>query len=155
MKNRRCMFANTLIAAAVFAAIPALAQDEPAEYRDRTEHREAWRRGYDQGFERGYRKGLEEGERRAAAAIAPPAPVAGPIRVSSAFYGSGSKNCNATHFVARHADGRRSHSFEVTNNICGDPAKGDRKSLEVSYLCGSIAKTASAFEHRSISLDCN
>lgn len=34
------------------------------------------------------------------------------------------------------------------------PEYRDRKSLEVAYRCGEIDKTASAFEHRTISLDC-
>lgn len=38
--------------------------------------------------------------------------------------------------------------------MCGDPSPGDRKSLEVTYVCGSVAKTASANEHRSVTLDC-
>ena len=51
-------------------------------------------------------------------------------------------------------NGRRTASFEVTNDMCGDPAKGDRKQLEITYVCGSIAKTASAYEHRTVYLDC-
>ncbi len=56
--------------------------------------------------------------------------------------------------MARRVNGRLSASFEVTNELCGDPAKGDRKQLEVTYICGSIAKTASAYEHRTLYLDC-
>jgi hypothetical protein len=39
--------------------------------------------------------------------------------------------------------------------MCGDPAKGQRKSLEATYRCGEIEKTASANEHRTIYLDCS
>ena len=56
------------IAAAIgmIAALPALAadDDEPPEYRDRGEARDAYRRGYERGFERGFQKGLAEGQRR-------------------------------------------------------------------------------------------
>ena len=45
-------------------------------------------------------------------------------------------------------------SVEVTNDICGDPSPGSRKSLDVTYVCGTIAKTANAFEHRNVDLDC-
>jgi hypothetical protein len=38
--------------------------------------------------------------------------------------------------------------------MCGDPARGDRKELNVTYICGTIAKSASAYEHRTIYLDC-
>lgn len=36
----------------------------------------------------------------------------------------------------------------------GDPAPGQRKSLEVTYICGKVVRTASAYEHRSLYLDC-
>ena len=71
------------------------------------------------------------------------------------MYGTSSKSCNATHYVARRANGNRTFSFEVNNSMCGDPAKGDRKELTVTYICGSIAKTAQAYEHRTIYLDCS
>ena len=153
------MTRKILIAAALAATLgPAMslqAQDEPAEYRDRAEAREAWRRGYERGFERGYEKGLAEGERRGASSPPPPPPRTGPIHVMRATYGSESRSCDATRWVASRANGRKRHSFEVTNAICGDPARGDRKSLEVAYRCGEIGKTASAFEHRTIYLDCS
>jgi hypothetical protein len=79
----------------------------------------------------------------------------GPIRVSRAFYGTTSKSCDATRYVARRADGNRSHSLQVTNGMCGDPAHGDRKTLEVTYSCGDVAKSASAREHQTVYLDCN
>jgi hypothetical protein len=144
---RPVLFAMTLA-----AAIPAYAQSpDPGE-------REAYRRGYEEGFARGYRKGLDEGQPRVAPPPPPPppqAPVAnGPIRVTGAFYGTPSKNCDATRYVGSRANGKRSYSFEVSNNICGDPARGDRKTLEVTYRCGRLDKTASANEHRTVYLDC-
>ncbi len=51
-------------------------------------------------------------------------------------------------------NGRRTASVQVNNEMCGDPARGDRKELEVTFICGSIAKTASAYEHRTLYLDC-
>jgi hypothetical protein len=134
-------------------AVPAYPQSPDAE------EREAYRCGYEEGFARGYRKGLDEGQQRVSppppAAAAPPPIVTGPIRVTGAYYGTSSKNCDATRHVASRANGKRSYSFDVSNSICGDPARGDRKSLEVSYRCGRIDKTASANEHRTIYLDCN
>jgi len=53
------------------------------------------------------------------------------------------------------ANGRMTATLDVTNDICGDPSPGDRKSLDVTYGCGAIGKTASANEHRSVSLDCS
>ena len=158
--------------AAAAAALPVAAQpvkpsydrpsyEEPQEYRDRSdEFREAFRRGYERGFERGYERGLAEGERRAANAVpppppAPPAPRIGPIRITGAYYGTSSRNCDATRWLAHRANGKRSYSVEVTNEICGDPAHGQRKELEVTYRCGDIEKTASANEHRTIYLNCS
>ena len=118
---------------------------------------DAYRRGYDEGYERGYQRGLEEGERRARAAMAPPAPAVpriGPIHVTGATYGSPAHKCDATRHVARRADGKMSYSFEVSNEMCGDPSHGDRKELAVTYRCGDVLKTASANEHRNIYLDC-
>lgn len=139
-----------LAACLAFLALPATAQD-----RDSGDYREGYRRGYDDGFASGYRKGLTESSRPAppAAAPAPPRPT-GPITVSTAYYGTSSKSCDATRWLARRVNGRRTASVQVNNEMCGDPARGDRKELEVTFICGSIAKTASAYEHRTLYLDC-
>jgi len=144
-----------MIVAALAAgtAFAAMAQS----YEERHESaREAYRRGYDEGFERGYRKGLEEADRRARAPVPPPppAPARGPIHVTGAAYGSSAHKCDASRYVARRANGKMSYSFEVTNEMCGDPSHGDRKELEVTYRCGDFVKTASANEHRTVYLDC-
>jgi hypothetical protein len=150
------------VAALMGIAVPAWAQGDDRGERYRSEEaREAYRRGYEEGFARGYRKGQDEGEQRAPILVPPPPPApppnvpTGPIRVSGAYYGTSEKNCEATAYTASRANGKRSYSFEVTNKICGDPAPGDRKSLEVTYYCGRLSKTASANEHRTIYLDCN
>ena len=161
---------SLLALALLLASTAAVAQpgraapDEPAEYRDRHEEREAYRRGYERGYDRGYQRGIEEGARRAPPAAmavppppaaAPPAPVLGPIKITSAFYGSTSKNCDATRWLARQANGKRTHSVKVTNEICGDPHHGQRKTLEVTYWCGAVSRTASAREHQDIYLNCH
>ena len=64
------------------------------------------------------------------------------------------ENCNATRWLAPKVNGRVNASVTVSNSICGDPAPGARKSLEVTYICGSFVKTASANEHRTVYLDC-
>jgi hypothetical protein len=159
------MKTNTLLfsAAIALAVLPASAQpyrateDEPAEYRHKEAEREAYRRGYERGYDRGYAKGMAEGNRGAnmAPPAAPPPPVAlGPIRIAGAFYGTSNKTCDATRFVRRHADGKGSSSFNVTNDMCGDPSRGDRKTLEVTYWCGQVSKTASAREHQTIYMSC-
>lgn len=156
MKNDERRFLRVLAATVALSAPCAYAaNDEPPEYRDRSDYREAYQRGYERGFERGYAKGLADGERRAAPPPAPPpAPRIGPIRVTGATYGTASRNCDATRWVGNRANGKRSFSFNVTNEMCGDPARGDRKSLDVTYRCGELLKSASANEHRTIFLDC-
>jgi hypothetical protein len=133
-------------------------EDEPAEYRNKEAEREAYRRGYERGFDRGYAKGMEgRGANMAPAAPPPPPPppvALGPIRIAGAFYGTSSKTCDATRFVRRHADGKSSSSFNVTNEMCGDPSHGDRKSLEVTYWCGQVSKSASAREHQTLYMSC-
>jgi len=150
---RQCL---TLV---LFVALgtPAFAFDGEEPQENRSDYRDGYRRGYDDGFAAGYRKALDEGRRPPppppAAAPAPPRPT-GPITVSTAYYGTSAKSCDATRWVARRVNGRRTASFEISNAMCGDPAQGDRKQLEVTYVCGTIAKTASAYEHRTIYLDC-
>jgi hypothetical protein len=146
------------LALALFVALgtPAFAIDGEESQENRSDYRDGYRRGYDDGFAAGYRKALDEGRRPPpppAAAPAPPRPT-GPITVSTAYYGTSAKSCDATRWVARRVNGRRTASFEISNAMCGDPAPGDRKQLEVTYVCGTIAKTASAYEHRTIYLDC-
>ena len=129
--------------------------DDPEEYRDRQDMRDAYRRGYERGYDRGYRRGAEEAQRRTPPPPPPPpAPVLGPIKVISAFYGTSAKNCDAIRYVRRHADGKRQHSFKVSNDMCGDPSRGDRKTLEVVFWCGDVQRTASAREHQDIFLNC-
>ena len=135
--------------------------DEPAEYRDRKDQQEAYRKGYERGYDRGFQRGLEEARRSMPAqnmappaAVAPPQPSLGPIKVTTAFYGSGKKNCDATRYVARRANGNRTHSFKVSNEMCGDPDRGQRKTLEVTYYCGEVSRASSAREHQDIYLNC-
>lgn len=143
------------LACCLALSLPAFAFDGDEPLENRRDYRDGYRRGYDDGFAAGYRKAIEEGRGRPApAAPPPPARPTGPITVSTAYYGNSSKSCDATRWVARRANGRMSASIDVSNDMCGDPARGDRKQLEVTYVCGTIAKTASAYEHRTVYLDC-
>ena len=166
--NTTVIFRFALPAIATLSVGLACAQyrsepDDPEEYRDRKDQRDAYRRGYERGYDRGFQRGLEEARRAPPPAMAvpapppppPPAPVLGPIKVTSAFYGSGKKSCDAIRYVARRANGQRTHSFKVTNDMCGDPDRGQRKTLEVTYWCGQVSRTASAREHQDIYLNCH
>ena len=156
--KRRWMFA-VLAAAGLAMALPADAQgyNEPPGMRNSEAYRQGYKAGFDDGFQRGYDKALEEQRQPMAAPPGPPPPPprsTGPISITRAVYGSGNRICDATRWARGHANGRQTASLDVTNNICGDPAPGDRKSLEITYVCGSVPKTGSANEHRSVYLDC-
>ena len=142
------LLAGLLLALLAGGALAAGGDEPPGDPRDA--YREGYQRGYEDGFARGYGKAQEESR---AAAQSPPR-ATGPITVSGAIYGTSSRSCDATRYVARRANGRSTYSFEVSNDMCGDPSRGERKALEVTYVCGSIAKTATANEHRDIYLDC-
>lgn len=119
---------------------------ESADFKD------GYAQGYRDGFDAGYRKGVAESRQSAEAAS-----KGFPIAVQVATYGpdgSGGR-CDATRYVRREANGRRSATVAITNNMCGDPAPGKRKSVEITYICGALAKTATAYEHRSAYLSCD
>jgi len=114
--------------------------------------KDGYAQGYKEGFDAGYRKGMAEQHNAAEASS-----KGFPIAVQVATYGpEGSRErCDATRYVRKQANGQRSVSVDITNGMCGDPAPGKRKSAEITYLCGAVAKTASAYEHRSAYLYCD
>ncbi len=70
------------------------------------------------------------------------------IRVSSARYGM-SKFCDATGFAKGECDGKKSCSFQVGNNMCGDPEFGVVKELSYSYRCaggGTVQLTTREYQ---------
>ncbi len=139
-------------------AMAAAAEGPSGPGTESDDYRAGYRAGYDDGFQRGYEKAMRETNTPPppAAPVAPVAPprATGLITISRAVYGTSSKSCDATRWAARMANGRASASLDVSNSICGDPAPGDRKQLSVTYVCGSIAKSADGYEHRSVYLDC-
>ena len=142
-----------------FATCLLFAASASAQRAEREAYDDGFKAGFKEGYSKGFREGLEEGGRRGTTYAPPPPPPkpgpSGPITISNARYGSDKKGCNATRWLARRVDGKRAASVEVENSICGDPAPGQRKQLEVTYVCGDFAKEASAFEHRTLYLDCN
>ena len=163
--DKRRSIGVAMVAAGIMLAAPAFAGDgdDVPNMGNSEAFRQVYRAGFDEGFQRGYQRALDE-QRRGPIAAPPPPPVqappppprsTGPIHISRAVYGSGNNICDATRWARSHANGRQTASLDVTNNICGDPAPGDRKSLEITYVCGDVPKTASANEHRSVWLDCS
>lgn len=59
----------------------------------------------------------------------------GGLSIQEAVYGTSYRYCDATYAV-RHCDGRDSCQIRASNNLCGDPHKGERKTLNVVYSCG-------------------
>ena len=142
-------------ALAASGAMAAGAEGPSGPGQDSDDYRAGYRAGYDDGFQRGFEKAMRESNAPPpqAAPAAPPRST-GPITISRALYGTSSKSCDATRWAARMANGRASASLDASNSICGDPAPGDRKQLSVTYVCGTIAKSADAYEHRTVYLDC-
>jgi hypothetical protein len=145
MKSIRSLHRTLVVAAAIAISGTAVAQQS-----------EEFRSGYAQG----YREGFDAGYAKAAAGAPQPVvvPARGfPIAITAATYGpeDSRERCDATHHVRREANGRRSASVDISNSMCGDPAPGKRKLVEISYLCGNVAKTATAYEHRSAYLSCD
>lgn len=140
---------NLVVALAVTMMLAAGA----ACAQDTDDFKDGYAKGYKDGFDAGYRKAMEE------ARYAPPAvQITGfPIAVVSATYGpeGGNERCDATHYIRKAAAGRRNATVPIENTMCGDPAPGKRKSAEISYLCGNVAKTTTAYEHRSAYLSCD
>ena len=120
--------------------------------QDSSDFKDGYARGYKEGFDAGYGKAAAE-QRNAVEAASRGFPIA----VQVATYGpeGARERCDATHYVRKQANGRRNVSVDITNRMCGDPAPGKRKSVEITYMCGAIAKTASAYEHRAAYLNCD
>lgn len=143
----KTFFSSTRTLSTVFTccmAFGAGAQESP-------EFRQGYAQGFKDGFDDGYRKAIAE---QGAASTA--ATKGFPIAITGATYGPDSgASCDAKRFVAPRVNGRTSASIDVTNQMCGDPSPGKRKSLNVTYLCGNLPKTASAYEHRTVYLSCD
>ncbi|MBB5019547.1 hypothetical protein HNQ59_002849 [Chitinivorax tropicus] len=118
-----------------------------------------YQRGYDEGYRRGYDRGYEEGRRRGmqmneGSRWQDDRRPTYLISVMQAEYGDGNRQCDATDVLAERANGQLSVSIKVSNDLCGDPAPGIRKVLNVIYLCGNERRSATAHENRSVLLYC-
>ena len=161
--DKRTLLAAAMTAAGLAAGVAYAGDgDEVPNMGNSEAFRQGYKAGFDDGFARGYQRAQTE---RGALSRGAPPPVApqpppppprstGPISITRAVYGTGSRICEATRWTRSRANGRQTASLDITNDICGDPAPGDRKTLEVTYVCGSVPKTASAREHQTIYLDC-
>jgi hypothetical protein len=148
--SRLVKIAQTLPAAAFIAALLLALGAHPAFAESDFE------RGYREGYGRGYQDGL--GATQFSPIQSSPArrPSTGPagIVVIRARYGDDHKSCDLTAWAAKHFNSRTSAEVDVSNQICGDPSPGNRKSLHVEYLCNGQTKMEEAYEHRRLSLSC-
>ncbi|HEY8027865.1 MAG TPA: hypothetical protein VIF60_25225 [Burkholderiaceae bacterium] len=105
-----------------------------------------YRRGYDQG----YRDGAE------AQSQADRGGQRGRIVIEEAHYGSREGGfCEAREALQRMAGWRRHLDILADNNLCGDPAHGIPKHLDVRYRCGdSQPMRAEAHEGEMLALNC-
>jgi hypothetical protein len=110
---------------------------------------------FERGFREGYSKGYQDSLNAGKSIPAKPQSGAPPgIVVVRAWYGDDHKSCDLTAWAAKHFNSRTSADVEVTNEICGDPSPGNRKSLRVEFLCNGQTRTEEAYEHRQLSLRC-
>jgi hypothetical protein len=146
------------------------------------DYQQGFKNGFDAGFKDGYdravqdiraRQAMEQNVARPQQQVAPGgAAVVGstavPVRPAirnrgivlvRAWYSQEGRNtatgaCDLTSRLVKEMNGRVSASIDVSNQLCGDPAPGKRKSLKAVYLCGGEEREAEAHEHRSLRLSC-
>lgn len=117
-----------------------------------------YERGFRNGYERGYEAGREAAKREAfrdgRSGYSGGHRLPSGIVVMNASYGDGERRCDLTAWALQQFNQRTSASVVVNNKLCGDPSPGQRKSLSIEYLCRGEARTASAYEHRTLRINC-
>jgi len=105
---------------------------------------------YRQGYDQGYRDGME------AQGHADHGGPMGRIIIEDANYGARDAGvCHPRESIQRMIGWRRHADVVANNELCGDPAPGVRKHLEIRYRCGdSQPLRAEAPENSVISLSC-
>ena len=105
---------------------------------------------YRRGYEQGYRDGAEAQSRTDHGG------PAGSIIIEEARYGSREGGfCDPRGPIQQMVGWRRHVDVPVNNSLCGDPAYGRPKHLEVRYRCGeSQSVRAEAPENSVLQLNC-
>ncbi len=114
---------------------------------------------YRRGYERGYAEGLAAGQgnnRRPPQQEEDDGERGGRIRIDQADYGVRGQSCDATEAVQRMLGRTRSGTISASNQLCGDPARGQQKFLRVVYRCGrdGTAERVDVREGRSATINC-
>ena len=137
MQNKQNVFSRPLrtlaLVALCTASVSAFAQSQ--EYR----------RGYDDGF-RAAQNGNQSSDDRGRGQR---------ISILEARYGRGGRVCDARRSVQNIVDQQGETTFEVNNNLCGDPAQNQTKTLSVTFQCGrSNPVRTSADETEGLRIAC-
>jgi hypothetical protein len=120
---------------AAIGAVSASAFAQSTEYR----------RGYDQGYRDGAEAQSQQGQPARAARIV----------VDQAIYGTRGAQCDAREKVQQAIGWRRNVAITANNELCGDPAPGRQKRLDIKYRCGDgPALAAQTREGSSVTLNC-
>ena len=90
----------------------------------------------------------------------PHIPAAAPrhpaLQIHSAYYGQFPKHiCNATAAVSRQCTNKAVCKVKASNRLCGDPARGVKKTLTVEYGCNGARQKRSVAEGQRLKLACN
>ena len=102
-----------------------------------------YRRGYDQG----YRDGAEAQSQQNGSP--------GRILIEDAIYGTREASCNVRDAIQQAVGRRRNITFIANNELCGDPAPGRSKRLDIRYRCGDGPElSARTREGGSVTLNC-
>jgi hypothetical protein len=121
------------------AAILALSAAATSAFAQSAEYR----RGYDDGYNAALRETRGGGERRDWR-----------IFVEDAEYGTHFASCDARRAV-RDSVERNRGAVLASNQLCGDPARGEPKRLRIVYRCGdSDAVRVVARENETVRLSC-
>ena len=76
------------------------------------------------------------------------------IYVAQALYGIESSSCDATDRFVQSCNEQANCYVKVNNNLCGDPARGQRKSAEITCWCDGQLQALQVRENGTAALNC-
>lgn len=136
---RNCVLRKSALCAAGFVALAALSTSAFAQSNE-------YRRGYDQGYRDGAEAQSQQGQQNGSP---------GRIIIEDATYGTREASCNIRDAIQQAVGRRRNISITANNELCGDPAPGRSKRLDIRYRCGDGAVlSARTREGGSVTLNC-
>ena len=78
----------------------------------------------------------------------------GRIYLEQVLYGIENSACDATERFVQSCNEKSSCNVTVTNNLCGDPARGQRKAADISYWCNGELQQLQVREKGMATLNC-